>query len=343
MASSSRQKRKQAVSADTLRIRDFALLLALYEAGNLTGAALRVGITEPAASQQLRSIQRRMKMRLHESNHGGDKLTVEAQALLPAAADIVQAFHRGMHDAQEARHGGPHILRIGASSFLPERWHRLLESVEMRLYRNVRPQLDLANTEHLLLALQRHDLDVALVISPPQNGKLTSRCVAKSPFMIVFREGHALAGRQSVSLTEVVSYPWIFFHKSDHPWLHDLILRRAETAGDGVRIQHRVNHFDHVPRLLNDERVLAWLTPTGAERIARPGLVARPLDDPKICLETHLVALASNTSPLVAEYYKCFMQQVEEDQSPVQLALPLAGPIMNQNWAEARRMYKASA
>ncbi|HTV06211.1 MAG TPA: LysR family transcriptional regulator [Acidobacteriaceae bacterium] len=343
MASSSRQKRKQAVSADTLRIRDFALLLALYEAGNLTGAALRVGITEPAASQQLRSIQRRVKMRLHESNHGGDKLTAEALALLPAAADIVQAYHRGMHDANEARHGGQRELRIGASSFLPEHWHRLLESVEMQVHRNIKLHLDLANTDQLLLALQRHDLDVALVISPPRNGKLTSRCVAKSPFMIVFREGHALAGRQSVSLTEVVSYPWIFFHKSDHPWLHDLILRRAEAAGDGVRIQHRVNHFDHVPRLLTDDRVLAWLTPTGAERVARPGLVARPLDDLEIRLETHLAALTSNTSPLVAEYFRCFLAQLEEDHSPVQLVLPLAGPIMNQSWNDARRVYKVSA
>lgn len=343
MASSSRQKHKQAVSADTLRIRDFALLLALYETGNLTGAALRVGVSEPAASQQLKSIQRRMKMRLHESNHVGDKLTAEALALLPAAADIVQAFHRGMHDAQEARHGGQHILRVGVSPFLPEHWHRLLESVEMRLYRNVKPQLDLANTEQLLSALQRHDLDVALVISPPRNGKLTSRCVAKSPFMIVFREGHVLADRQSVSLTEVVSYPWIFFHKSDHPWLHDMILRRAEAAGEGVRIQHRVNHFDHVPRLLTDDRVLAWLTPTGAERIARPGLVARPLDDLEIRLETHLAALTSNTSPLVAEYFRCFLAQLEEDHSPVQLVLPIPMIIAQPYGIEAKIATRKSA
>lgn len=343
MPSFNRQRRKAAVSADTLRVRDFALLVALKEVGKLTLAAQRVGISESAASKQLKAIERRVKMPLYESSNGAGTLTAEAHALLPAAADVVHAFHRGMHDVQEARHGGQQILRIGASSFLPERWHRLLESVEMRLYRNVKPQLDLANTDQLLMALQRHDLDVALVISPPQNGKLTSRCVAKSPFMIVFREGHALARRQSVSLTEVVSYPWIFFHKSDHPWLHDLILRCAETAGDGVRILHRVNHYDHVPRLLADDRVLAWLTPSGAEGIARPGLVARPLDDPKICLETHLAVLTDNASPVVAEYFRCFLAQVEEDHSPVQLRLPLAGTRVNQGWNEDSRVLKASA
>ena len=106
---------------------------------------------------------------------------------------------------------------------------------------------------------------------------------------------------------------------------------RAEAAGDVVSIQHRVNHSDHVPRLLTDNRVLAWLTPTGAERIARSGLVARPLDDPEICLKTHLAALISNTSPLVAEYFRCFLAQLEEDHSPIQLTLPLAGVIAAQS------------
>jgi len=119
--------------------------------------------------------------------------------------------------------------------------------------------------------------------------------------------------------------------------MHDLNLRRAEIAGDRVRIQHRVNHFDHVPRLLTDDRVLAWLTPTGAERIARPGLVARPLDDLEIRLETHLAALTSNSSPLVAEYFRCFLAQLEEDHSPIQLTLPLAGVIATQRYSDGMR------
>ena len=146
-----------------------------------------------------------------------------------------------------------------------------------------------------------------------------------------------------MSLSEVVSYPWIFFHKSDHPWLHDLILRRAETAGDGVRILHRVNHYDHVPRLLADDRVLAWLTPSGPERIARPGLVARPLDDPNICLETHLAVLTDNASPVVAEYFRCFLAQLEEDRTPVQLTLPIMGAIAAQVQDESKRVFGKSA
>lgn len=322
----SKRRRKAASSADTLRVRDFELLIALHETGNLTEAAERVGITEPAASSRLKVIQRAFKIPLYKSGNGGGAFTEAGLAVLGAAVDIVQAFHRGTHEANEALHGRQHLLRVGVSSFLPVRWHGLLQSVPMRVHRNATVHLDLAYTEQLLLALRRHDLDVVLVTSPPDTGKITSHCVAKSSFSIVFREGHALAARESLSLSDVLDYPWILFHRSVHPWLHDLILRRAEVAGGSVRIKHRVNHSDHVPRLLTDDGMLAWLTPAGAEHIAQPGIVSRPLDDPEIRLETHLAALASNMSPLVAEYFKCFLKRVEEDQSPVQLTLPMPLP-----------------
>jgi LysR family transcriptional regulator, low CO2-responsive transcriptional regulator len=207
----------------------------------------------------------------------------------------------------------------------------------MRIHRNVRRHLDLAYTEHLLSALQRHDLDVVLVTSPPQNGKFTSQCVEKNPLMIVAREGHPLARSRSVSLSDLVTFPWIFFHRSVHSWLHDQILRRAEFVGGGIRIVHRVNHSEQVPQLLKDDTMLAWLSPAGAEHIARLGLVAIPLDDPEIHLETHLVALADNSSPLVAEYFRCFLAQIERDHSPVQLTLPLAVGIAPQNYSAGIR------
>ncbi len=339
--STSKRRRRAVQSADTLRIRDFELLIALHDAGNLSQAAERVGITEPAASKQIKAIHHRMKVPLYDSEAKGDKLTAAAHTLLSAAVDVVLAYHRGMHDVHEALHGGQHTLRIGAFSLLPERWHRLLDSVEMRLHRNVRVHLDFAYTEQLILGLQSRDLDLALVTSPPQNGKLTTRRLETRPFMVAFREGHALAKRQSLTLSEARLYPWFFFHRSVHPWMHDMILRRADLAGGGVRIVHRVNNAAHVQRLLTDDSLLAWVSPIGAENIARPGCVAKPLDDSEIRLETHVAVLASNTSPLIAEYYKSFLKRVEEEQGPVQLTLPM--PLPDQDGAGHREILAATA
>src|SRR6185437_898269 len=116
----------------------------------------------------------------------------------------------------------------------------------------------------------------------------------------------------------------------------DHILRRAELASVGIRIVHRINHPDQVPQLLKDDMMVAWLSPAGAEHIARPGLVAIPLDDPEIHLETRLVALAENSSPLVGEYFRCFLEQVKEDRSPVQLRLPIPMLVAQPDGIEAK-------
>ena len=76
--------------------------------------------------------------------------------------------------------------------------------------------------------------------------------------------------------------------------------------------------------MLHDDSLVAWMTPNGAERIARNGLVRIPLLDSEINLEMHLASLANNKSRLVSEYVRSFMKQIEEPRLPVQLSLPMS-------------------
>jgi hypothetical protein len=72
--------------------------------------------------------------------------------------------------------------------------------------------------------------------------------------------------------------------------------------------------------LLTDNRLLAWLTPAGAERAAHSGLKCIPLEDSQIRLEMHIATLANNNSPLVSEYVRTFMKRIEEPR-PVATAI----------------------
>jgi DNA-binding transcriptional LysR family regulator len=145
--------------------------------------------------------------------------------------------------------------------------------------------------------------------------------------MIVMRPTHPLAEKSGVSLTEVAKYPWVFFNRHVHPPLHDLILRRLEAEHHQVNLVHHISQADQVTALLTDNRLLAWLTPAGAERVVRSGLVRVPLLDESIRLETRLVALANNNSPLVSEYVRSFMMRIEDQKPSEQLQLPIGGVV----------------
>lgn len=199
----------------------------------------------------------------------------------------------------------------------------LLQSVDLRSFRNVDIEVNSAYTFDVLARLHRGEIDLAVVISPSPNKGITSVRVAAQPFIIVMQEQHPLATKKSLGLRDLGDYAWVFFERNVHPSLHDQILRRMQEENLQARIRHRISQADHVLSLLRENSIVAWLTLDGAERIVGDGLVGIPLIDSEIQLEIHLATLADNSSALVSEYVRSFVRRVEEDHGPLQLTLPI--------------------
>jgi len=306
-----------------LKIRDLELVVALHEEGNVTQAAKRVGISEPALSKRLRLVERKVDARLFERSHDGARATDSGRNFVAHAADSIHAFHRAVHEAREAKHGERHKLRIGVSTYLPPSLIDTLHSIELPLYRDLTIQVIAGFSMELLTGLRQRRVDLAVVISPPQTPAITTLCISTSPFMIVFREDHPLAAKKSVSLVEIAEYPWVFFNRNIHPYLHDLILHRLDAEHRKVNIVHHVSQAEQVGALLTNDAIIGWLNPAGVERLAHRGFVHVPLSDKEIRLETHLATLAGNTSRLVSEFVRKFVKRLGSHRQPEQLPLPI--------------------
>jgi len=237
--------------------------------------------------------------------------------------EIVQLCRRAVHEAHESKHNEPSRLRIGVSTFHPLSVIQLLHSVELRLYRNLSVEIVSAYSLDLISRVQQHELDLALVTTPPPNSQITSVHVAKNPFMIAVRENHPLAGSASVRLNEVAPYPWIFFNRSVHYHLHDMIQQRVKQEYGPISIRHLVSHEDQIAALLTDDQTVAWITPNGRDKLSSSEFRFVPLLDSQIHLEMRLATRANNNSPLVSEYVRSFMKRVEEQRAPLQLQLPI--------------------
>ncbi|HEY1499730.1 MAG TPA: LysR family transcriptional regulator [Acidobacteriaceae bacterium] len=308
-----------------MRIRDLELIVAVYESGNLTLAARQVGMSEPGLSKQLQVIERRSRLRFFDRGRGGAALTEAGRAFVEHARVSIQEYHRALHEARETQQAERHTLRIGTSAFLPPSLIELLRPIELRLYRNFSIEVVAEYCFDLLLQLQRHQIDLALVTSPPDTAAITSVRIATSSFMLVFRKGHPLAAKLSATLNDVASYPWIFFNRNVHPPLYDLILHRTQAGGHEPRILHYIGHEDYAAPVLTDDSLVAWLTPTAAERVTGTGLTCVPLLDSEIRLETHIATLASNNSLLVSEFVRSFVKRFESKRIGAQLSLPNIG------------------
>jgi DNA-binding transcriptional LysR family regulator len=307
-----------------LKIRDLELVVALHEEGSVTQAARRMKISEPAYSKRIQWIERIIHERLFERGRDGVKATDSGRTFIAYALECLYSFQRAIHEAHEARCGEASKLCIGVSPFMPPEMIELLRSIELPLHRNLTIEIDTAYSIDLLTQLQQGHIALALVASPPEIAAITTLRLASNPFRIVCREEHPLAVNQSVLLDEVLEYPWVFFNRGIHPYLHDQVLERVAAEHKQAKVAHHFSYADQATALLSDDALVAWMTPPEAQRAASRGFCNLPLLDESLHLETHLATRADNKSQLVSEYVRRFVKQMEQQRPAEQLSLPIA-------------------
>jgi len=307
-----------------LKIRDLEMVVALQEEGTFTQAARRVGVTQTALSKRVQAIERHVKARLFDRTHGGAVLTEPGRSFVSGAAEIIHAFHRALHDAQNAKHGELRKVRIGVSVYLPSILIDTIHAIELPLYKNLSVEIASGSSPELIKDLLNRNVDLALVTSPTPNTALTTLRIDKQHFVIIFRKGHPLAAKLSVTLSEIAAYPWVFFKRIIHPFLHDLILHRMEVERKQPEIVHFGTHVAQASALLNNDSLIGWINPAGVETAVNQGFVCVPLIDEHIRMETHLVSLADNKSQLVSEFARKLVKCWEERSIPKQLSLPIS-------------------
>jgi DNA-binding transcriptional LysR family regulator len=306
-----------------LKFRDLEMVVALQEEGTFTQAARRIGVTQTALSKRLQMVEREVQVRLFERTHGGAMVTGPGRMFVSDAVQILHTLQRAVHDAREARYGERQKLRIGVSLYLPPQLIALIHAVELPLYKQLAVEIVTGFSPELIADVQNKNVDVALVASPAPNAALTQQRIARDHFMIIFRPRHPLAGKQFVTLADIVAYPWVFFRRVTHPFLHDLILRRVEADYGPAKIMHFGTHVAQASAMLHNDSIIGWINPAGAELAVHQGFVCLPLMDEHIHMETHLVSLADNRSQLVSEFARKFVKCWEDRSMPQQLSLPI--------------------
>ena len=158
------------ISADLLEC-----FLAVVDAGGVSKAAERIGLSQPAVSQRIKRLEEEVGRRLIRRETSGERLTPEGSALLPHARAVIQA----LADAEEhVRHPlltGSARLGVAediAGSALPD----LLGRFRL-LHPGVRLEVETGLSGNLSDRLRRGDFDLVLSkrADPRQGGGIIWR------------------------------------------------------------------------------------------------------------------------------------------------------------------------
>lgn len=192
--------------------RQLANLLAVATHGSFNRAAAARGISQPALSNSIAQLERRLGVQVLERTRRGSELTEIGKILVRSAQVLETLLAQTSEQVRLKRLGVEGPLRIGVT---PSLLLKFMPDLMVHLHRQ-QPALSLSVLEglddELLPALQTGDLDLLLgpvsgLFGTPTD--ITEQALFDDPFSIGVSATNPLSKRSALSLTELRDAPWV--------------------------------------------------------------------------------------------------------------------------------------
>lgn len=253
------------------------------EEGSISRAAVRLNISQPAVSRQIKTLEEELGVALLQRNNQGLSLTAPGESALPLARDLLrrsgdlklamEAFRRPLRKS----------LRVG---FIAPALPGFLAAA-MRKFNQLRGEVCLQilemSPQHQERALRAGEIDLALLGSacPGLETEFRVEAIEKVPMAVVLPDDHLFALRKSVDLGELADQPLVSLCEKNFPgraaMLTDLC-GRADFVPDVIQ---RAEGLQEMLGLVAGG-VGVGVLPANAEQLPHPAVVFVKLRKPRL-------------------------------------------------------------
>ncbi len=209
-----------------MELRHLRYFVAVGEAQNMSRAALKLHISQPALSKQVRDLEDELGFSLLERTAKSARLTDAGRVFLDEARAVLQRADEAMKKARTVAAAEPTELHVGYLSMpFAEILPKTLRAFQQAMP-NVRVRLHEWSNKEILNGVREGRLQVGLIVRSPKASALHDLryeelfhdrvCVAVAP-------QHPFARRRAIPIIEVAAEPLIGLTHQDYPEYHDYL------------------------------------------------------------------------------------------------------------------------
>ncbi|HTZ25981.1 MAG TPA: LysR family transcriptional regulator [Streptosporangiaceae bacterium] len=221
------------MDVDTRLLRYFVMVA---EEGNLTRAAERLFVSQPALTKQIRQLESQMGVGLFTRSRAGMTLTAAGQALAKQAPAILADWDRALREAKSAASQAAQVLRVGFLAGAANEATQEILAAFSRRRPGWRVEMRAASWLDPTAGLACGDADVALLRLPfPGQDSLRTEVLLTEPRWVALPSAHPLAGRDQVCFRDLWDEPFVAA-PAETSWWRDWWLATAEREGHPIRI-----------------------------------------------------------------------------------------------------------
>ncbi|CAM3989277.1 LysR family transcriptional regulator [Kibdelosporangium persicum] len=288
------------MDVDTRLLRYFAVVA---EEGNLTRAAQRLFVSQPALTKQVKQLENLLGVRLFTRSRAGMALTEPGRTLAERVPALLTDWDRVLRDTKGAASRAARVLRVGflasaANEATPE-----IIAAFARRRPGWRVEMRQATWSNPSAGLSDSDVDAALLRLPfPGQENWHVEVLLTEPRWVALPSAHPLAARDRIEFRELWDEPFVAA-APETGWWRDYWLATDEREGTRPRIGAVTDTPDDWLSAIANGYGIALAPESAARFYARPGVTYRPVDG---VTPTQVgVAWADDTNPVVRDFVKC--------------------------------------
>ena len=250
---------------------------------NLTRAAERLHVAQPAISVAMQKLEEELGVQLFSRSQKQFTLTTEGQIFLARVEDILSRTQDAileMHEYRELRKG---TIKLG----VPPMIGSYLFPHIFAGFKQVYPSLDLSVIEEGSLAirgmLERDELDLGIVITCHMSPLLQSELITSGEILVCLSPFHPLAGVEKVDFAQLRQEPFILLKEDTYH--RQVILQQCKRHNFEPNIILASSQIDTIRGLVARGVGISFLFDVVARK--DPQIQCVPLSEP-LCIEIGL-------------------------------------------------------
>ena len=290
------------MDVDTRLLRYFAAVAA---EGNLTRAAERLFVSQPALTKQIKKLESQLGVRLFTRSRAGMTLTTAGQALAGSTPAVLASWDQALRETKAAASRTTRVLRVGFISSAANEATQHIIAAFARRRPGWRVDLQQATWADPTAGLASGDVDAALLRLPfPGQDDARVEVLLTEPRWVALPAMHPLAARDHICFSDLWDEPFVAAPAETGFW-RDYWLATSERQGHPVRIGAVTDQPDAYLTAIANGDGIALVPESAARYYARPGITYRPVTGVSPSQVGVAWPPANDTNPVVQDFVRC--------------------------------------
>lgn len=213
-----------------MELHHFRYFVAVAEELSFTGAAKRLGMTQPPLSYQIRSLEDEIGVQLLERRSRKVFLTDAGVRFLDAARLVLQQANAAVDVARQAKSGALGTVRVGFGKGLGDIVSAVINQ-HLRLFPAIEVDVRDLFSGFQVEALRSRKIDVGFSHGDPAALDLVSEKLFKERLTVVLPRTSPLAKRSRLAMSDLREETIMLIDRSISPGVYDKVLELNRNAG----------------------------------------------------------------------------------------------------------------